>query len=343
MADPLTPRDLLRIAQTDATSYAEGSEGARALLELLARAQDDLNRRIAYRFSTVAEQAKDESTFTSDQLQVTMEQLLHVTKHLVKKLKKHVSLQALKAARKAAPATIAYLNAAEQRFTGINQVLALNEAKMFEAAVVGQDATVAHRLMAEHPDGKGGGILQRYGFEVVKKFERELRVGVITRKPFAEVREALVDESPFLQSHPRYWAERITRTEMMGGYNRGAHAAMKEANEELEGDMVRILVATFDERTGADSYNVHGEIRRMTEPFEYVNWEGEHEQFMAPPNRPQDREVVVAHRTTWPIPAAFKPKSTSEVAKVYARQKLKFHGRPDVMSTVKMPSTPRRG
>jgi hypothetical protein len=337
--DPLSPVDLLRIAQTDATSYAEGSEGTKALLALLLNAQEDLEERLAQRFATqfarqkTTAEEQQEDTFTNAQMEVTMEQLLHVTKHLVKHLKGHFRKRAMRAARKAGPATLEYLEAAEKKFTGITQQLAIDEAMMLDAAVAGQDATIMRRLMTTHPDGKGGGILQRYGFEVVNKFERELRVGVITRKPFAKVMDSLIEESPFLKSHPRTWAERIVRTETLGAYNRGAHQAMRKANDVL-GDMVRILVATFDNRTGADSYNVHGEIRRMTEPFEYVNYLGEHEMFMMPPNRPNDREVIVAHRLSWPIPRSFRPRSTIAVQSAYQRQKLKYHGRPHVMSTV---------
>ena len=80
----------------------------------------------------------------------------------------------------------------------------------------------------------------------------------------------------------------------------------------------------------------------MGEPFEYVNWEGEREQFMTPPNRPNDREVVVAHRTTWPIPDAFRPKTDAEVEARYRHFRQTFHGRPRRMSTVKMTAPPRR-
>ncbi len=331
------PVAVLRRARQEAIDISDKASG-RALYRLLKDAEDDL----AYRITRhKALRPQGDGSFTRTQMEVTLRQIREVMKGVVRQMGPLIEGASEDAAGQASDGVAEYLNAAEAQFTGINTGLALDEAAMTDAARAGTKASVARRLMVEHPDGKGGGILQRYGFEVVRKFERELSLGVVTRKPFEEIKAALVDKSPFLQGAPRSWAERLTRTELMGSYNRGAHASMQKAQEEV-GDMVRILVATFDERTGADSWNVHGQVRRLNEPFEYVRYDGEHEFFMTPPNRPLDREVVVAHRAAWPIPASFKPKDTSAVQARYAKEKRKFHGRPHVMSTVKLHPQPAR-
>jgi hypothetical protein len=46
----------------------------------------------------------------------------------------------------------------------------------------------------------------------------------------------------------------------------------------------------------------------------------------------------VAHRLSWGIPDAFRPKSDAEVEARYRKEKSKYHGRPRVMSTVKLPT-----
>ena len=334
-----SPADILSRARQEALEISDASS-ARALYKLLRDAEDDLAYRIAKHKQL---RPLGDGTFTRAQMEVTLKQIREVTQTLVKRINPLVQDAANDASEASADGVHAYLNAAEKHFTGINQGLALDETAMTDAAMAGQKASVARRLMVEHPDGKGGGILQRYGFEVVRQFERQLAIGVATRKPFDEIREALVDKSPFLQGAPRSWAERLTRTEVFGAYSRGAHAAMQRAQEDI-GDMVRILVATFDARTGADSYAVHGEVRGMNEPFEYVDYDGEHTTFMTPPNRPNDREVVVAHRKAWPIPDAFKPKSDGEVERKYKEQGRPYHGRPRVMSTVKgLGAAPKKG
>jgi hypothetical protein len=114
-----------------------------------------------------------------------------------------------------------------------------------------------------------------------------------------------------------------------------------EAGRQL-GDVVRVVSATFDERTSWDSYNVHGEVRRLNEAFEYVTAKGTHEHFLTPPNRPNDRELVLAHRLSWgPPPKALRPRETGAVQARCARDGVKFPGRPHVMSTV--PSSSFKG
>ncbi len=103
----------------------------------------------------------------------------------------------------------------------------------------------------------------------------------------------------------------------LAAYNKAGLEGAKEADEDL-GDMCKILCATFDDRTAADSYAVHGEIRRLEEPFEM--WQGF---FQNPPARSNDREVVVYHRISWPIPPGLKPRPYSQCVERYAKEKHK--------------------
>lgn len=162
-----------------------------------------------------------------------------------------------------------------------------------------------------------GGVLTRYSAAVIEEFEGVLRRGMLTGKPWGDVRDELTSKSPFLQGSPKFWAERIVRTETMGAYNRAGWEAIRAADDEL-GDMVKILSATFDDRTGWDSYQVHGQIRRVDEAFA---WKGG--LYQSPPNRPNDREVVVPHRVSWPIPEELAWRSDGEVAAAWKRDRRK--------------------
>jgi len=162
-----------------------------------------------------------------------------------------------------------------------------------------------------------GGVLTRYSSAVIEEFEGVLRRGMLTGKPWGDVRDELTSKSPFLQGSPKFWAERIVRTETMGAYNRAGWESIRAADDEL-GDMVKILSATFDDRTGWDSYQVHGQIRRVDEAFA---WKGG--LYQSPPNRPNDREVVVPHRVSWPIPAELAWRSDGEVAAAWKRDRRK--------------------
>lgn len=58
----------------------------------------------------------------------------------------------------------------------------------------------------------------------------------------------------------------------------------------------------------SDSYAVHGQIRKPEEAFQ--SWFGFYQH---PPNRPNDREVVVPHRMSWPIPPYLAWKTDAQV------------------------------
>jgi hypothetical protein len=180
--------------------------------------------------------------------------------------------------------------------------LALDEAALFDMAYRGAESTLL-RMRASQGDG---GVLQRYGFGAIGEFEQVLQTAVLTNMNYDEAVDLLTERSPFLEGKPRYWAERIVRTEMLGALNAGQAAVQNEMQEEF-GDLVKVLVATFDDRTSWDSYYVHGQVRRLDEPFECRNHLGLPVFYMNPPGRPNDRETIVSWRLSWgPLPAELR-------------------------------------
>lgn len=237
------------------------------------------------------------------------------------------------AALKGADAMMAYLVQAERTYSGITSLgPRFLEAMQLDVAVAGADATVLRRV-ATDPKYRGEeaqtGVIDRYGIAVVNGFEGVLQQAMLTGQPWGEVRASLTAESAWLQDTPRFWAERIARTECMAAINRAGQETMEQAQEQL-GEMFRILVCVFDDRTSADSVAVHGQVRRMDEPFE--SWNGE---FMSPPDRPNDRACVVPHMKDWPLPNELMPLPDSAVDAAWARDKRKGSPPPrPVMSTV---------
>lgn len=287
-----------------------GVARARRLLE---GSQRDLDKRLRE-----AVKASGTQTFTSEQMRATLAQVKQVLVELAPKMRTTIADGATDVAEHAAQGVADYLTAADEHFRGVgSQPLALDEAAMLDAAGQGARSTVLRRLASsgepvvgadDAPHHAKAGIIQRYGMNTIADFEGVLQQGVLVRKPWATMRAELIDQSPFLQGKPMFWAERIVRTELMGASNRGAFEAQRESNEQL-GDMLKILSATFDNRTCADSYAVHGEIRRPEEAFE--TWQG---LVQHPPARPNDREIVVPHRMSWNLPPFLKWKSDAEIA-----------------------------
>lgn len=331
MADQ--PIDVLRRNRKAALEAADGM-GGRRLLRVLKASRDELAARLQ-------NQPAGKGAFTATRLQLTLKQVEDVTKRLTKRLRSELVDQAEDTAEDAAQHVVDYMTRADRAFRGISsQGLRLKEASLFDRAIAGARSSMLRRLLstgtpaaapedmsAPHPAKQG--VLERYGVETVGSFEGVLQRAMVTGASWAEVRDGLVSESPFLQGQPRFWAERIARTETLSAHNRSSWESIRAADDQL-GDMCKILSAVFDDRTGWDSYQVHGQIRLPDQAFE---WEGG--AYQAPPNRPNDREVVVPHRIAWPIPPYLEPKSDDAVMAAYRRQrKTGGPGARPVMSTV---------
>lgn len=303
---------------------------------MMLRAETDLIARLA-------EVRSGTGSFSEVQLKATLAQVRDVLRGVVLPGLQGVVLDgAEEAAGSAARGTVDYLNAAERAYRGVGAgPLALDEARVTDAAAVGARASVLRRLassgkpsvMGEAPHPAAKGILQRYGINSLAHFEEELRVGLVARSSLDEVKAKLIGRSAFLRGKPASWAMRIAVTETLGAHARAGFEATQEADEQL-GDLIRVNMATFDSRSGCDSYNVHGSVRRTNEPFEYIAYDGSSLMFMHPPDRPFDRAVIVSHRTSWgPLPKPLRALPDGAVVAAYKRAKQTFYRRP-LLSTV---------
>jgi hypothetical protein len=285
--------------------------GEKRTLALLQASAKDLQARL-----TQAEglSGPGKGSFTAAQLRATLAQVRAVLKPLQQGIKGVLLDQAPEAAAKGAEHTANYLVAADKAFRGVGQQpLALRTALMMEAAGKGSVSSILRRLASdpEHPARMG--ILQRYGVETIGHFEREMQKGILGKKSWEEMRQDITKESPFLQGAPAFWGRRIVRTEAHAALGRGAHEALVKVNDDL-GGFAKILSCVFDDRIGADSVAVHGQIRRPEEPFE--SWNGD---FMYPPDRPNDRAVSTPHRIQWPIPPYLAWQDEDAIADAWER------------------------
>lgn len=323
-------------ANREAAMRIAGKVGTVKTQAMLQRAEADLIARIA-------EVKSGPGSFTEMQLKATLAQVRDVLRGVVLPgLRDVVVGGAEEAAGSAAKGTVDYLNAAERAYRGVGAApLALDEARVTDAAVVGARASVLRRLASsgqptatgEDPHPASKGILQRYGMNVIGHFESTLRTSLLARSSIDEVKAKLIGSSPFLKSAPASWATRIAVTETLGAHARANYEATQEADEQL-GDLIRVNMATFDNRTGPDSANLHGSVRRTNEPFEYIDSKGGSIFFMHPPDRPFDRGIIVSHRTSWgPLPKPLRALSDGQVVAAYKRAKQIFYRRP-LLSTV---------
>lgn len=306
----MSPDKVLREDRRRAQSAAEEVGRAR-LRQILTRAQRDLARRLA-EAEGLGGAGRD--SFTATRARLVLAQVEAVLRGLAPGVRDLLVEVARAQGGAGGGGVAAYLREADRRYRGLAQPLALSQALAVERGRAAGERSVLARILSDPRDGRRPGVLDRYGQAVVDRFERTLQQRVLAQRPWSDVRDDLVRDSPFLRQAPAHWAERILRTEAMNASNAGAYEALQVAAEDAD-DLVKILSATFDGRTAADSYAVHGQVRRVSEPFD--TWQGP---VQHPPARPNDREGVVPHRLAWPLPAGLRPKSDADVLAAWRRE-----------------------
>jgi len=299
------------LARNRRRALRQSQAAQKRLLNVLGKAQRQLAERL--RDSAELRNADGSRAFSVAQMTAVQRQVQDLQRFLSSNIDKVIRDVASITAEGAAEDTIRYLEQAERQFTGVGRALGLKTAAVLNRASKKTESSVLRRIRKDKKHPANEGVVRRYSNRVVRHFEETLMIRMIARQPWGQVRDALIEGSDFLKGQPAHWAERIARTETMAAHNRAAYESTKAAQEQL-GDMVRILSATFDSRTGADSYAVHGQIRRVDEPFDW--WGGS---YMQPPNRPNDREIVVPFRLSWKIPDYLRPKSDGDVSSAWSR------------------------
>lgn len=301
-------------------------KGRNELMQLLVKAQDELQRRM---IELVGKSGAD--TFSYAQMRATLVQIKIVTAEIEAAMYSGLVNQSMDAAGRAAANTARYLTMANGAFGEVGlEPLDINTPRMLSRAVNGAKSSLLRRFGTDPNDPRRPGILDRYGMTTVGFFETRLQLGFLQKKRFEQIQQDLIESSPFLKEKPRHWAERIFRTEGMSAYNKGSHESYLSTAEGREDEFVKIVVAFFDDRTAADSYATHGQIRRLEEPFD--TWYGP---IMHPPDRPNDRGSMVLHRKRWPLPKSLQWKSDEQILAAWRKDGRK--GKPPprpLMTTV---------
>lgn len=93
---------------------------------------------------------------------------------------------------------------------------------------------------------------------------------------------------------------RIARTELHGAYSLAKMKGLESVKDKYIPDMKKALIHPMDSRTGADSKYLASlnPVVDINEPFSY-RWAGKIRKFMTPPDRPNDRAILVPYREAW--------------------------------------------
>ena len=137
--------------------------------------------------------------------------------------------------------------------------------------------------------------VENYGDEAIQRMRRAMATSMARGESVIQASGRIADAvsmgpPPTATGAPPYWAERIARTEASNATNAREQADAETLQaEDPDADWRKVLSATFDSRTGEDSKELDGQAVPVDEPF--IDVDGT--TYMHPPNRPNDREVMI--------------------------------------------------
>lgn len=171
----------------------------------------------------------------------------------------------------------------DEKFTGAVTPINLN------AALVAADTS--NLLVARYKTN-----LDKYGKNLYAEISNGLFSAALGETSYDEV----VGRISNYFTGKEWELHRIVRTELHHVFNVARLKGMQELDDEDFPDLMKTLMHPMDSRTGDDSKyaaRLHL-VAKVDEPFKY-KWDGAYREFMAPPDRPNDRAIMVPYRQEW--------------------------------------------
>lgn len=141
-----------------------------------------------------------------------------------------------------------------------------------------------------------------YSDALMNNLQNALTQALIEQKPYPDVVKSI---SEFFLAE-QWKIHRIARTELHNLYNKGKLTGMARLTQTHFPDLMKTLIHPMDGRTAADSkylreLNLRIPIDRY---FEYYwppkpSFKAKLRRFLAPPDRPNDRAILVPYRAEW--------------------------------------------
>lgn len=144
--------------------------------------------------------------------------------------------------------------------------------------------------------------LERWSATVRERIERSLQDGVAMESTNEQMIKGLLGNWGSYEWELR----RIVRTEVHSIYNHSKISGMRDVRSRQIPDLYKALLHPMDKRTAQDSIYLASlnPIMPIDKPFHYV-WQppGSSKKyprtFMAPPDRPNDRAILIPYRKAW--------------------------------------------
>ena len=262
-------------------------------IERVSNLEEQQQRKLIRVFKRVRQDLQDrlltipEGTFTEQQMQVTLVQVTAAIEAIKRDLKtgmvdasEILGLQGVKD-------LVREVTKFEKKFTGSIQPININ------AAIV---ATRAQTFLVN----KYQASLDAYGEGLRAQITGEIAQSMITRDTTQRTVSQLVGSVGKFFIGEEWKLNRIVRTELHNIYNFTKMMSMGDAKDQGLPDLKKSLMHPMDDRTGEDSKKLAKEnpIVDIDEPFRF-KFKGTERVFLFPPDRSNDRAILVPYRAEW--------------------------------------------
>lgn len=251
--------------------------------------EDDQAKTIMQGYKDIRQQLRDRldrvraDSFTAQHLRGVLGQVQGAIEAMNGKLRGDMMDGAYDSALKGVEDLIGETKLFNEKFTGAVTPINLN------AALLARDT--ANFLVTKYETN-----LDAYGNDLMTQITNGLFSASLGEASYGQVVQRIGN----FFTDEEWKLHRIVRTELHNIYNMGKIRGMNGLADDSIPDLMKTLMHPMDARTGKDSMyaaQLHL-VAEINEPFEYT-WQGKRRTFMAPPDRPNDRAILVPYRKEW--------------------------------------------
>lgn len=237
------------------------------------------------------------ATFTAHQMRLVLAQTMVATGKVQAGIAANLESNSRLATTTAGRHLVGMVDSLSKRFGRVTPVIPATEVAALGGMLEGVDPMLLRRYRVS---------AATYGPQAISDVQKGLTQSIIQRETVDQAVNRIRGASGLFQRQA-WRAERIVRTEMSYTYGVGKQRSMERLRQtvpELR-RMQKRLVATFDSRTGDDSKELNGQTVDVDKPFVWVVKNskgmptGKVVHYMQPPNRANDREIVIPWIEGW--------------------------------------------
>ena len=225
--------------------------GVRKLSVLYERAQQELEARLAGLL-----RAGQGQTFQAHHLRMVLVQVQDALRGFKAGFAAHLRDTSEMAATLGARHLVGAIKKLERRFTGVEPILRVEEAGVFQGMYEGIEPS----LLARHNH-----LVARYPLETIRRVEGQLSQSLLANESVDQATNRIIGAGGIF-GRERYRAERIVRTESAYAYGVTTQASGRELLQQIP-KLHKRIVETMDNRTGEDSKQLNGQTVPWSEPF----------------------------------------------------------------------------